>query len=188
MRQRNRLNETFSQDKLAEQFLEFEKFAAAPSSDMREVSARMKAARERVMGKWNSIWLELCDDADEAKKHCKIFLLWHRQNSGRWEICLGPDEHKWKREVTYAVTLAEVWKYLVVKADNTVLHRKRKQDRANQKHWRLAFAEKDKTGPIAEISGFIAGALATKCNLSLEQTFVKQQTTPEDITLFLDTL
>ncbi|KAI1382904.1 uncharacterized protein F4822DRAFT_440681 [Hypoxylon trugodes] len=130
----------------------------------------------------------MCCDDDEAKTHCKIFLQWYVKNSGRWEVCLGPEEHEWKREVAAAITVTEVWKCLVVEADATVLLRKRKEDRTHRKRWMLAFAEKDKTGSVAEISRWIAGPLSRNFDLTLEQTFVKQAATAQDIALFLDTL
>lgn len=73
------------------------------------------------------------------------------KKSGLWEVSLGPNEYEWKREVTSAITLTEVWKRLVVEAHSTVLFRKRKEDRVNRRQWVLSFAEKG-TGPVAEIS------------------------------------
>lgn len=73
------------------------------------------------------------------------------KKSGRWEVCLGPAESEWKREVTSAITVTEVWKRLVVEAHSTVLYRKRKEDRVNRRQWVLSFVEKG-TGPVAEIS------------------------------------
>ena len=106
------------------------------------------------------IWLDLCCDDETAKKYCKVFLQWYVKKSGRWEVCLGPAEREWKREVKSAITLTEVWKCLVVEADATVLFRKRRSDRSNRRKWMLSFAEKDKTGPVAEISRVWAFHLA----------------------------
>jgi hypothetical protein len=87
-----------------------------------------------------------------AKKHSKIFLQWYIENSGKWEVCLGPEEYKWQRTVGHAITVAEVWKNLVCEADSTVLMKKRREDGRERRQWMLAYAEKDKTGPIAEVS------------------------------------
>ncbi|KAH7027193.1 uncharacterized protein B0I36DRAFT_364435 [Microdochium trichocladiopsis] len=117
-----------------------------------------------------------------------MFLQWYVKNSERWEVCLGPEDRQWKRVVKSAITIDEIWKRLVVGADETVLLKKRKSDRENRGKWRLAFKEKDKTGPVADISRWIAGPMAEKYKLTLEQTFVKQQATAEDIAVWLITL
>lgn len=84
-------------------------------------------------------WL-YCDEK-AAKTHCKIFLQWYIRNSGRHEICLGPAEREWKRNVTSAITLTEISKCLVVEVHLTMLLRKRKEDRMNRPQWVLSFAE-----------------------------------------------
>lgn len=83
-----------------------------------------------------AVWLGMCDDDDDdAKEHCKIFLQWYVQTSGRYEACLGPEEYQWAREVGSAVTVLELWKNLVVEADLTILWKKRQEARKNRRHW-----------------------------------------------------
>ncbi|KAI0517218.1 hypothetical protein F5B22DRAFT_134403 [Xylaria bambusicola] len=130
----------------------------------------------------------MCDDDDDAKEHCKIFLQWYVQTSGRYEACLGPEEYQWAREVGSAVTVLELWKNLVVEADLTILWKKRQEARKNRRHWMLAFVGGDKTGPVAEVSRFIAGPLTNECGLTRKQTFIKREITSEDIALLIRTL
>ncbi|KAB5572287.1 hypothetical protein GE09DRAFT_1216851 [Coniochaeta sp. 2T2.1] len=202
MAPRTRFFEECPEDDCLDMLGELEDFASAPTDDVREISDRLKADRERAMRKWNyffkevyttnkadleEVWFRLCHDDEQAKFNCKVFLQWYVKKSGSREVCLGPAEYEWKREVTSAITLTELWKRLVVEAHSTVLFRKRKEDRVNRRQWALSFAEKG-TGPVAEISRWIAGPLSRQLSLTTEQTFVKQQTSPEDIALFLDTL
>ncbi|KAI1322660.1 hypothetical protein F5Y16DRAFT_30440 [Xylariaceae sp. FL0255] len=178
--------------------------------EARDVSDAKKSDRERIMRKWHhfwnetypskqkgirkrvvdskGLWVDLCADDKDAKKNIEFFLMWYVKNSGRREICLGPEEYEWKNAVTSAVTLTEVWKNLVVEADNTVLREKRQKEPQFWRLWKLAFVERDKDGPVAEISRAIAGRLADKLGLTRKQLFVKREATPEDITLFIDTI
>jgi hypothetical protein len=98
------------------------------------------------------VWHGMCCDTDAAKAHCKIFLQWYTKNSGRWEVCLGPEEYAWTRTIKTTVIVTEVWKCLVVEAHSTVLLKKRKEDSLNRRRWVLSFVERDRTGPVAEIS------------------------------------
>ncbi|CAJ2509178.1 Uu.00g142040.m01.CDS01 [Anthostomella pinea] len=90
--------------------------------------------------------------------------------------------------VASAVTVSELWRNLVVEADNEVLYRKRKQEPRRREYWRLAFVGKDKTGSVAEVSRWIAGPLSDNLCLTRAQTIVKQEIMTDDIALFLDTL
>ncbi|KAH7016381.1 uncharacterized protein B0I36DRAFT_388981, partial [Microdochium trichocladiopsis] len=193
MAPRSRFFEKYADDEdEVDAFELLEDFASAPTDDVREISASKKAERARDYAKKQidpeGIWLGMCCDDEKAKMYCKIFLQWCVKASGRWELCLGPAEREWERAVTSAITVTEVWKCLVVEADSTVLFRKRKEDRANRRRWILSFAEKDRTGPVAEISRWIDGPMARQYGLTTEQMFVKQETTAEDIAVFLDTL
>ncbi|KAL1850467.1 hypothetical protein Daus18300_012881 [Diaporthe australafricana] len=181
--------------------VEFENFANGTSSDIRIVSKGKKAQRERVLRTWkefheefypdvdpDQVWVDLCLDKDDAKARIKIFLQYYIKSSGRWEVCLGPEEYSWQREITSAISVTEAWKCMVCEAHATVLYEKRRAHPLQRALWALAFKERDKTGPVAEISRWIAGPLSTQFNLVTEQIMLKQEATAEDIALFLDTL
>ncbi|KAI2613363.1 hypothetical protein GGR54DRAFT_326193 [Hypoxylon sp. NC1633] len=158
-----------------------EAFASETTGKVREISADKKDQRVRLMRKWNSffnenyvgldperLWIDLCCDDNMAKSYCRVFLQWYVTNSGRLEVCLGPEEHEWKREVTATITIAEVWKCLVVEADSTVLLRKRKEDPTHRKQWVLAYAERDKTGPVADISRVCVASLSSVVGIPIK--------------------
>ncbi|KAK3318110.1 hypothetical protein B0H66DRAFT_602713 [Apodospora peruviana] len=117
---------------------ELEEFASIPLDDVREISDRLKADRERAMRKWNYFFKEQYKKR-QAKFYCKVFLQWYVKKLGRWEVSLGLAEYEWKREVTSAITLTEAWKRLVVEAHSTILFWKRKEDRVNRRQWVLSF-------------------------------------------------
>lgn len=90
-------------------------------------------------------------DNDDAKARIKIFLQYYIKSLGRWEVCLGLEEYLWQREITSAISVIEAWKCLVCKAHAMVLYEKRRAHLLQCTLWSLAFKERDKTGPVAEI-------------------------------------
>ncbi|KAI1846939.1 hypothetical protein JX265_014017 [Neoarthrinium moseri] len=138
---RSRFLEEFHEDDPLE---ELAAFATSTTDEVPDISAAKKAERERVMRRWNDFF-------------CNVYktrvidpeAVW-------WEICLGPEEYAWTRTVECAITVTEVWECLVVEAHATVLVR---EEGAGSY---LAFAERDKTGPVAEISRY-AGTKDQEC-------------------------
>lgn len=67
----------------------------------------------------------------------------------------GTKETEWRRTVTSAHTLLNVWRSLIAQADSTVLLKKRREDPANKHTWRLKFMDhtnRQGQGPVYEIS------------------------------------
>lgn len=114
----------------------------------------------------DQVWLDLCLDDDDAKGKIKIFLQYYIKSSGRWEVCLGPEEYSWQREITSAISVTEAWKCMVCEAHATVLAEKRKTDRLRRNLWCLVFKERDALGPVAGISRVCSDGTAFPFSLS----------------------
>jgi hypothetical protein len=66
-----------------------------------------------------------------------------------------PQETECRRTLTSVHSLPNLWGCLIAEADSTVLLKKRKEDPANKKTWRLRFMDhtnKTGQGPVYEIS------------------------------------
>jgi hypothetical protein len=102
----------------------------------------------------NAIWFGLCHDHEDAKAYCRTFLQSNAENSEQLCPSLGPEEYEWKRAVTSAASILNMWKSLVGIADATILQEKRKQDPENKSLWTLKFTDlkANGTGPVHEIT------------------------------------
>jgi hypothetical protein len=123
--------------------------------------------------------------------------------------CLGPEEWREVRTVNCAVTLEDVWAALVRNAHTIVLKPKRLENRSEAALWNPRYSSRDNASrnrpayEVGQASLFLPRTyyrspfaniwqsipqLAKRLGLSLRQLFTKRETTPEDVSLILDTL
>ncbi|KAL8410445.1 hypothetical protein RB596_000215 [Gaeumannomyces avenae] len=139
----------------------------------------------------DEIWLDLCRDQDDAKNYCRVFLKDYVKYSERPVLCLGPEESKLERSVKAAYSVESLWRTLVLAANGTVLEEKRRADPDHASQWTLTcnYGKKSPgTGPVWQISYWIAHSLSREYCLNLGQSFIKTEATDRDILLFLTTL
>lgn len=100
-------------------------------------------------------WIDLCRRCPDAKANCKTFLEDHLKKSRKWQPNLDPEEEVEVSTINAATSLLELWKCLVVEADDRVLKQKRSQDAQNEGIWQLRWTPLKNvraTGPVHEIS------------------------------------
>lgn len=89
------------------------------------------------------IWLDLCDNQDEARNLCLVFLEVCVENSQALRPVLGPEENAYVQTITSANALLQIWKGLIAHADEKVLDKARKRDPKNRSHWKLKYTNHD---------------------------------------------
>lgn len=92
----------------------------------------------------DQIWSDLCESGEKqrhAVQLCQKFLGIYATRRMRYRVSLGPNEKQAEHTVRSARTLANIWRYLVVHFNRTVLARKRRDDPANAARWNLGFNE-----------------------------------------------
>jgi hypothetical protein len=132
----------------------------------------------------DSVWLDLClhdDLAKLAKARCVAFLRAYVKDSEQEfpilvpleETGEEPQETEWRRAVTSAHSLLNIWRSLIAEADATGLLKKRREDPAEKNIWKLKFMDHTNRlgqGPVYEISKVSQTSLpATITNLSSPQ-------------------
>lgn len=70
---------------------------------------------------------------------CQLFLEYYVEHTKKWIVVLGPEEVKKVRTVNSAVSVTQCWKEFIVKADGTVLEKKRHDESSRPHFWQLAF-------------------------------------------------
>ncbi|KAH9431468.1 hypothetical protein MCOR02_008757 [Pyricularia oryzae] len=143
----------------------------------------------------DQIWLDLCargsTEYDGAIHCCQEFLKDYVITSERPVLSTGPEERTIERSVHRDLTVRHFWETLVVAADRTVLAEKRRRVTSNHDKWTLSTTESNKSrgsGPVWQISHWIASILANELELNKKQTFVKVAATTTDILTVLITL
>ncbi|KAI6478986.1 hypothetical protein MCOR13_011583 [Pyricularia oryzae] len=143
----------------------------------------------------DQIWLDLCNRGTEAYNGaihcCQQFLKDYVRASERPVVSTGPEERRIERSINRDLSVRHFWESLVVAADRTILSEKRRSVTSNPDKWTLSTTQSHKSrgsGPIWQISHWIASNLANKLELTKKQTFVKVAATTADILVVLMTL
>lgn len=95
------------------------------------------------------VWLDLCLNDELAKARCVAFLkAYVRDSEQEFPILVPleetgeePQETEWRRTLTSAHSLLNIWRSLIAEADATVLLKMRKKDPAKKHTWRLKFMD-----------------------------------------------
>ncbi|KAL5900173.1 hypothetical protein ACKVWC_011469 [Pyricularia oryzae] len=143
----------------------------------------------------DQIWLDLCNRGTEAYNGaihcCQQFLKDYVRASERPVVSTGPEERRIERSINRDLSVRHFWESLVVAADRTILSEKRRSVTSNPDKWTLSTTQSHKSrgsGPVWQISHWIASDLANELELTKKQTFVKVAATTADILVVLMTL
>ncbi|KAK3938590.1 hypothetical protein QBC46DRAFT_439975 [Diplogelasinospora grovesii] len=180
----------------------FQHHEANPIPDRPAVGNETEYNRERAWQAWNAffldtmeinpaeVWFNLCNDLEEAKSYCRTFLQSYVENSEELCPCLGLEEYEWKRTVTSAVSVLNVWRSLIGMADSIILLERRRQDPKNKSLWTLKYVDPKPNGkgPVHKITMWIYEELPDITGLTREQQFDKMEVIASDIVLMLSTL
>ncbi|KAI6777994.1 uncharacterized protein J7T54_003815 [Emericellopsis cladophorae] len=118
------------------------------------LSDKTQSSRDQLWEDWQAffsqigedpeqIWLDLCDNKDEARSLCLVFLEVCVENSQTLRPVLGPEENAYVQTITSANALLQIWKGLIAHADEKVLDQARKRDPKNRAHWTLKYTNHD---------------------------------------------
>ncbi|KAI6572638.1 hypothetical protein MCOR09_003348 [Pyricularia oryzae] len=143
----------------------------------------------------DQIWLDLYNRGTEAYNKaihcCQQFLKDYVKAFERPVVNTGPEERRIERSINRDLNVRHFWESLVVAADRTILNEKRRNVTSNPDKWTLSTIQSHKlrgSGPVWQISHWIASDLANKFEFTKKQTFVKVAATTADILIVLITL
>ncbi|KAI6629206.1 hypothetical protein MCOR07_001006 [Pyricularia oryzae] len=143
----------------------------------------------------DQIWLDLYNRGTEAYNKaihcCQQFLKDYVKAFERPVVNTGPEERRIERSINRDLNVRHFWESLVVAADRTILNEKRRNVTSNPDKWTLSTTQSHKlrgSGPVWQISHWIASDLANKFEFTKKQTFVKVAATTADILIVLITL
>ncbi|KAI6327780.1 hypothetical protein MCOR29_002806 [Pyricularia oryzae] len=143
----------------------------------------------------DQIWLDLYNRGTEAYNKaihcCQQFLKDYVKAFERPVVNTGPEERRIERSINRDLNVRHFWESLVVAADRTILNEKRRNVTSNPDKWTLSTTQNHKlrgSGPVWQISHWIASDLANKFEFTKKQTFVKVAATTADILIVLITL
>ena len=90
----------------------------------------------------DSIWIGLCNGDLDASSKCELFSTKYVEKySARIVLTTGPEEYQEKRGVNDAATVLNMWRGLIMHADQRVLNEKRHEDPANREYWSLTISK-----------------------------------------------
>ncbi|KAK8035693.1 hypothetical protein PG991_001766 [Apiospora marii] len=175
-----------------------------PGNDKPFVAKETLAERDRIWNRWNkyceevevdsrTTWLSFAQtpNAPETQAHFVTFLKIYVEDSTQKRVVLGPEECQWKRTVTSAFPLMEVWRRLVAAAEYHVMKKEREAAPSEAGTWALRWICKDegaREGPTYIIVKLIFMNIAVELDLDTDTSYLKVAMTSVDVDVVLKSL
>ncbi|KAK7972355.1 hypothetical protein PG988_006489 [Apiospora saccharicola] len=175
-----------------------------PGNDKPFVAKETLAERDRIWNRWNkyceevevdsrTTWLSFAQtpNAPETQAHFVTFLKIYVEDSTQKRVVLGPEECQWKRTVTSAFSLMEVWRRLVAAAEYHVMKKEREAAPSEAGTWALRWICKDegaREGPTYIIVKLIFMNIAVELDLDTDTSYLKVAMTSVDVDVVLKSL
>ncbi|KAI0388289.1 hypothetical protein F5Y17DRAFT_463852 [Xylariaceae sp. FL0594] len=172
----------------------FDEYIARPIEDKPFVAEDTQKERDRLWRRWTFdhglIFAMRSQDAN-AQAPLRSFLRTYVELSVQKRPVLDAREYEYKRTLTSAFSLTEVWRRLVASADHEVMKRQRREDPAQAEVWTLRWISKEegnREGPAYLLVKWIFTELAIEIGLDTNPTYQKIAMTGTNVGVILQTL